>query len=393
MKLEHGEVAMTAAGDATPTDAGAPMLTLDGVGRRFGDFVAVDDVNLELPQGEFLTLLGPSGSGKSTTLYMTAGLDRPSAGDIRIRGESVLGLSPNRRNVGMVFQRYSLFPHMTVRENVAFPLSVRKYSGAEIRRRVDETLRLVQLSDFAQRKPSALSGGQQQRVALARALVYEPRILLMDEPLSALDRKLREELQHEIRALHERLDVTIVYVTHDQEEALQLSDRIAVFNQGRIVQMGSGEELYRRPTNSFVASFIGASTFLVTMVRSVRDGVATFGMCGTEDVMRGPAVDGLEEGGRALVMLRPERLQLCAERPGDERNAVSVRVREAIFLGDNVTYVAEMGDGTEIRVKATDHAVDGASFRGGDECWLSWRPEDTHVFSDWDEADVRRQLG
>jgi len=391
--LEHAEMAMAAGGKATPSGAGVPMLALDGVGRHFGDFVAVDDVNLELPQGEFLTLLGPSGSGKSTTLYMTAGFDRPSSGDIRILGESVLGLSPNRRNVGMVFQRYSLFPHMTVWENVAFPLSVRRFSGAEIRRRVGDTLRLVQLSDFAHRKPSALSGGQQQRVALARALVYEPRILLMDEPLSALDRKLREDLQHEIRSLHERLDVTIVYVTHDQEEALQLSDRIAVFNHGRIVQVGSGEQLYRRPANSFVASFIGASTFLVTTVRSTRDGVATLAMDNAEDVIRGPVVDGLDPGRPALVMLRPERLRLRAEPPGDDCNAVRVRVREAVFLGDNVSYVTETGDGTEIRVKEAEHAVGDGGFRAGDECWLSWHPGETHVFSDWEDADVHRQLG
>ena len=368
------------------------MLELSGVSRRFGDFVAVADTDLRIERGEFLTLLGPSGSGKSTTLYMIAGFDAPTSGGIRIDGASVLGLTPNQRNVGMVFQRYSLFPHMTVRENVGFPLSVRKYPKAEIRERVDHTLRLVQLEAFAHRKPSELSGGQQQRVALARALSYEPRLLLMDEPLSALDRKLREDLQQEIRSLHERIDTTIVYVTHDQEEALRLSDRIAVFNHGRIVQIGTGEDLYHRPQDSFVASFIGASTFLVAPVSALEPDTALLDVAGAEQGVRVPHRDGIRTGDEVLMMVRPERVRLAAEAPADGSNAVQACIREAVFLGDNVTYVAETPGGIEVRVKSVDDADRTNRFREGTQCWLVWSVHDSHVFRDWDPDDIQRQL-
>lgn len=369
------------------------MLSLVGVGRRFGHTVAVNDVNLDIPRGEFLTLLGPSGSGKSTTLYMIAGFDDPTEGDVKIQDETVIGLTPNRRNIGMVFQRYSLFPTMTVRENIAFPLSVRKVAKNEIKERVDSTLQLVQLSDYAERKPSALSGGQQQRVALARALVYEPRILLMDEPLSALDRKLRENLQQEIRSLHERLDVTIVYVTHDQEEALHLSDRIAVYNHGKIVQIGTGEDLYHDPADSFVASFIGASNFAIANVESVNGEYATVSLPGAEGHIRVPSCDGLSEAANALIMVRPERVTLRRELPGHDRiNAVRAKIREVVFLGDNITYKAEMTDGTEFTVKETSHGARDRTFSADDDCYLTWKLADTHVFDEWDAEDIQRQL-
>ena len=368
------------------------MLELDGVSRHFGDFVAVAETDLQIAHGEFLTLLGPSGSGKSTTLYMIAGFDSPTSGDIRIDGNSVLGLTPNRRNVGMVFQRYSLFPHMTVRENVGFPLSVRKYPKSDIQDRVNRTLKLVQLEEFAHRKPSELSGGQQQRVALARALSYEPRLLLMDEPLSALDRKLREDLQQEIRSLHDRIDTTIVYVTHDQEEALRLSDRIAVFNHGHIVQIGTGEDLYHRPQDSFVASFIGASTFLVAPVQGLEQDVAVLAVDGVDNGIRVPRPDGVEVNDKVLMMVRPERVRLCPEAPDDGSNAMRARIREAVFLGDNVTYVVETPAGIEVRVKSVDHIDSSARFREGAECWIAWDVNDTHVFRDWDPEDIERQL-
>lgn len=368
------------------------MLELLTVSRHFGDFVAVDGIDLRVERGEFVTLLGPSGSGKSTTLYMVAGFDAPTAGEIRIDAGSVIGLTPNERNVGMVFQRYSLFPHMTVEENIAFPLSVRKYPKNEIRERVEQTLKLVQLEDFAHRKPSALSGGQQQRVALARALVYEPRLLLMDEPLAALDRKLREDLQQEIRSLHDRIDTTIIYVTHDQEEALRLSDRIAVFNDGRIVQIGSGEELYRRPADSFVASFIGASTFITAPVETVDGNHAVLGLAGAERSIRVPRVDGLNAGMTALMMIRPECVKLYRRLPEDNTNALRGRIRESVFLGDNVTYMVETTDGTEVRIKEVFDGNGEGVYRPGDECLLTWRPADTHVFSDWSPEDIGRQL-
>ncbi|KAB2885758.1 MAG: ABC transporter ATP-binding protein [Albidovulum sp.] len=233
------------------------FLSIRSLRQTYGSVVAVDDVSLEIPEGEFLTFLGPSGSGKSTTLYALAGFNEPTSGDILLRGGSILATPSHKRNIGMVFQRYTLFPHLNVRENVGFPLRVRGRPEREVARRVDTMLALVRLDGYGDRMPGHLSGGQQQRVALARALAYDPPVLLMDEPLSALDKKLREEIQIEIRRIHRETGVTILYVTHDQEEALRLSDRIAVFNRGRIEQVGSGRDLYHNPATRFVASFIG----------------------------------------------------------------------------------------------------------------------------------------
>jgi putative spermidine/putrescine transport system ATP-binding protein len=239
-----------------------PVLELAGVSKRYDSLVAVDDLDLGLRTGEFLTLLGPSGSGKTTTLMMVAGLQQPDAGRITLNGVSVARLPPYRRDIGMVFQSYALFPHMTVRRNIAFPLEMRGLAKAEIARLVDEALALVKLPDHGDRLPRQLSGGQQQRVALARAMVYRPALLLMDEPLGALDKKLREQLQLEIKRVHRERGISVLYVTHDQEEALTMSDRIAVFNRGRIEQIGTPEELYDRPATRFVASFIGDTNFL-----------------------------------------------------------------------------------------------------------------------------------
>ncbi|HET7527200.1 MAG TPA: ATP-binding cassette domain-containing protein, partial [Burkholderiaceae bacterium] len=223
---------------------------------------AVDDLNLHIEAGEFLTLLGPSGSGKTTTLMLLAGFERPNSGRIRLDGRPIEALPPHKRNMGVVFQSYSLFPHMTVAQNVAFPLSVRKVAADEARARVAAALAKVHLQDYAQRRPQQLSGGQQQRVALARALVFEPRLVLMDEPLSALDKKLREQMQLEIRRLHRELGVTMVYVTHDQSEAMTLSDRVAVFNCGRVEQLATPKQLYDAPANPFVAGFLGDNNMI-----------------------------------------------------------------------------------------------------------------------------------
>src|SRR6195256_6330329 len=250
----------------------APVLELRGVRKSYGGEVAVENVDLELRNEEFLTFLGPSGSGKTTTLMMVAGLQQPDAGSIRLNGVSVASLPPYRRDVGMVFQNYALFPHMTVRRNVAFPLEMRGTPAAEIARLVDEALALVKLPDHGERLPKQLSGGQQQRVALARAMVYRPALLLMDEPLGALDRKLREQLQLEIKRVHREREISVLYVTHDQDEALTMSDRIAVFNQGRIEQIGTPEELYDRPATRFVAGFIGDTNLLSGRAVGVVDG-------------------------------------------------------------------------------------------------------------------------
>ena len=306
-----------------------PVLELAGVSKRYDSIVAVDALDLSLRAGEFLTLLGPSGSGKTTTLMMVAGLQQPDAGNISLNGTSVARLPPYRRDIGMVFQSYALFPHMTVRRNVAFPLEMRRLTKSEIDRLVDEALALVKLPDHEDRLPKELSGGQQQRVALARAMVYRPALLLMDEPLGALDRKLREQLQLEIKRVHRERGISVLYVTHDQEEALTMSDRIAVMNRGRIEQIGTPEELYDRPATRFVASFIGDTNFLPGRVI-----------------------------GRTAVTIavRPERIVLGPPREG----ALTGTITDVVFLGTARKYVVRLADGTECTVlrQVSDPAFD-----------------------------------
>jgi putative spermidine/putrescine transport system ATP-binding protein len=322
--------------------------------KSYGEFRAVDGVSLDVERGEFLTFLGSSGSGKTTTLNMIAGFDDPTSGSILLNGVPVEGLPPQTRNIGMVFQRYTLFPHMTVEQNVAFPLSVRGVSKPEMAARVRKVLELVQLERFAGRKPNQLSGGQQQRVALARALVYEPQILLMDEPLGALDKKLREEIQLEIRNLHHRLGVTILYVTHDQEEALRMSDRIAVFEHGKIAQVGSGEDLYHRPATEFVAGFIGNSNFLEGEVVDRQGGEIGVRLDGGQH-LRLPAATA---GHRVRIMIRPEQLELVSAASPAESVAIPVTVVERIFLGDVMTYQVATADRQTLTVRQSPRATD-----------------------------------
>ncbi|HEV7415172.1 MAG TPA: ABC transporter ATP-binding protein, partial [Tianweitania sediminis] len=246
---------------ASPHSKGA-LIEIRGLGKRFGSVVAVDDVSLTIDAGEFVALLGPSGSGKSTVLMSVAGFERPTAGQILIDGVDCTGLPPNKRNIGMVFQHYTLFPHLSVGDNVAFPLKMRGIGKAERRRQAEQALEVVRLSGYAERMPKQLSGGQQQRVALARAIVYNPRVLLMDEPLSALDKNLREEMQIEIKRLHAELGFTVVFVTHDQGEALTMADRIAILKAGRLQQVSPARSLYERPSNLFAAGFIGEMNIL-----------------------------------------------------------------------------------------------------------------------------------
>ena len=293
--------------------AAGHALDLRGLTRRYGAFVAVRDVSLKVESGEFVTLLGPSGSGKTTMLMMVAGFTEPSEGSILLDGRDITALPPERRDFGMVFQGYALFPHMTVAENVAFPLRVRGLSRAAREEKVRAALDLVQLERFAERKPAQLSGGQQQRVALARALVFEPALLLLDEPLSALDKKLRGELQEELKTLHRRIGRTFINVTHDQEEALRLSDRVAILDHGCLVQQGSPLELYERPATRFVADFLGRSNFLAGTVREVRPGAMAVLAGGTRLVQA--VVEGaprLALGAPALLALRPEKISLLA---------------------------------------------------------------------------------
>ncbi|MFT3688693.1 ABC transporter ATP-binding protein [Paenirhodobacter sp.] len=347
-------------------------LHIHGLRKTFGDVVATEHVELEIAQGEFMTFLGPSGSGKSTTLYILAGFQDPTAGDILLNGRSILKVPSNKRNIGMVFQRYTLFPHLTVAENVAFPLRVRGVPGHEIATRVARALDLVRLKGFGDRMPARMSGGQQQRVALARALIYDPPVLLMDEPLSALDKKLREEIQHEIRRIHQETGVTILYVTHDQEEALRLSDRIAIFNKGRIEQVGTGPELYSHPATHFVADFIGDSAFLRATVQA--PGVVEF-PDGTQ--VAGVPVHGFAHPGSAVeVMLRPERIDLAAEGAG-----MPVTVRDLTFLGNNTSVEVATGWGDTLPVRLNfGHPLTGRIARG-DRLMLRWQPEAAHAFA------------
>lgn len=358
----------------------APFLHINGLRKVYGKVVAIDRVDLVVAEGEFMTFLGPSGSGKSTTLYIIAGFQDPTAGDVALRGRSLLSVPPYKRNIGMVFQRYTLFPHLTVGENVAFPLRVRRVPPDDIVTRVRRALTLVRLEGFEDRQPATLSGGQQQRVALARALVYNPPLLLMDEPLSALDKQLREEIQLEIRRIHRETGVTVIYVTHDQDEALRLSDRIAVFNHGRIEQIGSGEELYSNPATPFVAKFIGHSTFLRGRLTAVAEGRAclTFpdGSRVNNVLLHGTGAPG----GEADLMLRPERIELCAANasPG---TSLSVTVEDLTFLGSHTVVTVRTRWGALLSARLNfGHPLSGR-MRHGDQLFVCWLPQNARAFA------------
>jgi putative spermidine/putrescine transport system ATP-binding protein len=310
--------------------------------KAYGSFLALDDVSLDIDPGEFLTLLGPSGSGKTTLLNVLAGFVRPDSGSVGIDGAEFLTLPPHKRNLGMVFQNYALFPHMNVAKNVGYPLKLRGVSGSELDRRVTEALDLVQMGHLASRGVDALSGGQRQRVALARAIVFEPSILLMDEPLSALDKKLREHMQLELKRLHDRLGTTTVYVTHDQREALTLSDRIAVVNGGRIVQLGTPDEIYDRPKNKFVADFIGETRFLP--VEAGTSGPLLYGRALKTRDGASSAAD------TPWLVIRPERLRWHG---GDSASAnrIEAEATDVIYQGDSYLITVRMPDGIELDLR------------------------------------------
>ena len=350
--------------------------------KRYGNFVALDDVSLHVQPGEFMTLLGPSGSDKTTTLNTIAGFTEISSGELRIGGESVVGLPAHKRNIGVVFQHYALFPHMTVGRNVAYPLSLRKVDAAERDRRVKRALDMVKMADFAHRYPSELSGGQQQRVALARAIVFDPPLLLMDEPLGALDKKLREWLQLEIKRIHRELGTTFVYVTHDQEEALVLSDRIAVFNQGKIEQIGTGRKLYDEPETLFVGRFIGESTVLKG--RTETSGGETAIMIGDQRVM---VQRRLESDGAAVMLLRPEKLILrkCGDGARDGWNCLTGRINEAIYLGSGSKYEVRLADGSVAVVRTP---LEERGFEIGEEVNVAFDRNDVKLLADDGRTDL-----
>jgi putative spermidine/putrescine transport system ATP-binding protein len=340
-----------------------------------GETLVVRALDLSIGEGEFVTLLGPSGSGKTTTLMMLAGFEMPTRGRILLGGSEITRTPPHRRGIGMVFQNYALFPHMTVAENLAFPLEVRRLGKPEVKARVDRALDMVQLGPFGARKPSQLSGGQQQRVALARALVFEPRLVLMDEPLGALDKQLREHMQYEIKHLHQRLGVTVVYVTHDQGEALTMSDRVAVFNNGRIEQVASARDMYERPETAFVAQFIGENNELSGTVDRLEDGVACVRLaCGS--LVRARAGAGLAQGGAVIVSVRPERVRLDGQAG---QNEFAATVREVIYHGDHLRLRLVAFGAEDFIVKST--VLDGACPKAGAEIRIGWAVDEGHALA------------
>ncbi len=350
-----------------------PIVVFDGVKKTYdGETLVVHDLNLEIERGEFLTLLGPSGSGKTTTLMMLAGFEVPTYGEITLNGRSLRNVPPHKRDIGMVFQNYALFPHMTVLENVAFPLSVRRLGKAEIETKVTRALDMVQLGEFGNRRPAQLSGGQQQRVALARALVFEPQLVLMDEPLGALDKKLREHMQIEIKHIHESLGVSVVYVTHDQSEALTMSNRIAVFNDGVIQQLADPSELYELPQNAFVAHFIGENNRLNGVVRELNGATCTVEVNGQSIKALPVNVSGPNDP--TQLSLRPERVHLNPAN-GHFDNTFPGRVEELIYLGDHIRTRVSVCGHDEFIVKVPN-AQGHAQIREGDQVTVGWAAED-----------------
>ena len=363
---------------AAPMPAGTPSVQLQDVTKRFGDFVAVDDLSLTLGSGEFFTLLGPSGCGKTTTLRMIAGFEQPSEGAIRIEGNGVAGLPPHRRPTNTVFQSYALFPHLSVEDNVAFGLKRKRVPKPEIAKRVAAELERVGLAAEAKRRPAQLSGGQQQRVALARALVNLPKVLLLDEPLGALDLKLRKGLQVELKRIQREVGITFVYVTHDQEEALTMSDRIAVMNRGRVEQVGDPEEVYAQPATTFVAGFIGVSNLIPAVVSS-----------GDEvQLDRGPKVkaevNGFSAGERCYAVVRPEKLRIeprVGAEPGSGLPRVEGIVESSLYLGTATQIVVDLGE--EVRMTVLVPNASEAERQqlpgGGVRVALSWESEHMHL--------------
>ena len=339
-----------------------------------GETLVVKDLNLSVPRGEFLTMLGPSGSGKTTCLMMLAGFETATHGDIRLGGTSINNIPPHKRGIGMVFQNYALFPHMTIAENLSFPLEVRKIGKSEREAKVKRALDMVEMGDFGGRRPAQLSGGQQQRVALARALVFEPELVLMDEPLGALDKQLREKMQFEITHLAHRLGITTVYVTHDQTEALTMSDRVAVFDDGRIQQIARPDTLYEKPENSFVAQFIGENNTLLGVIKEIKGEHALVELDDGELIDCKP-VNVSKVGERTRVSIRPERVEFNKERLQPGAHTLKAEVLEFIYMGDIFRTRLRVAGNDDFVIK-TRNAPDQARLRPGEQIEIGWLPQD-----------------
>lgn len=352
-------------------------VVFDDVVKLYGSVRAVDGISLDVEPGEFVTFLGPSGSGKTTSLMMLAGFEVPTSGEIYVDQQPIAAVPPYKRNIGMVFQNYALFPHMTVGENIAFPLKIRKLPKDDIAQRTRNVLELIKLPGYEGRYPRQLSGGQQQRIAVARALVFNPRVLLMDEPLGALDKQLRESLQLEIKQLHDQLGVTIIYVTHDQQEALVMSDRIAVMNDGRIEQIGTPTDLYESPQTRFVASFIGESNFIDGRVVSVNGPECHIAVEGIGE-LRATSLSGLSINDPVSLTVRPEKI-VCGDMTGGSgSNRVTGVVDRVIFVGETRRYEFLLPDQQRLIVKRQNRA-DVENFQPGDEVALSWHADDSQI--------------
>ena len=370
---------MSAVGDR------AGEIVVESCTKRFGSVTAVDDVTLTIPGGEFFSMLGPSGCGKTTTLRMIAGFETPDAGRILLQGGDVTFVPPPKRNVNMVFQAYGLFPHMTVAENIAFGPKIKKVDRSEIATRVAEVVRTVQLDGMEDRRPAQLSGGQQQRVALARALVNRPAALLLDEPLGALDLKLRKEMQLELKDLQQRTGTTFVYVTHDQEEAMTMSDRIAVMNHGVVEQLATPRELYQRPASTFVAGFIGVSNLITMRVDRREDGLLAM------DLGDGPRILAIDGGGTDLaptITVRPEWIKLASDHTSERSSLVGGTVVDVVYLGSVTQMIVELATGERLTVHRLNDQVGAVEPRPGDRTTLHWAAEHSFVIGGSETIEV-----
>ena len=366
------------------SDLTEPHVKFESVQKSYdGEILVVKDFNLNISKGEFVTMLGPSGSGKTTCLMMLAGFEPATHGEIYLASEPINNVPPHKRGIGMVFQNYALFPHMTVAENLAFPLQVRNMSKADTEEKVIRALDMVQLGEFGSRRPGQLSGGQQQRVALARALVFEPELVLMDEPLGALDKNLREHMQYEIKHIHESLGVTVVYVTHDQSEALTMSNRIAVFNDGIIQQLAPPDALYEKPDNAFVAQFIGENNKLFGKVKQMSGQSCSVEIDGGGEV-EALAVNVRQDGERTTLSLRPERVETNPPE-GKFPNNFDASVKELIYLGDHIRARVNMLGHDDFIVKVPN-AAGHQSLSEGQTVRLGWTMEDCRALDVYEQA-------